>query len=452
MQRYQIIFILLMAVAIQSCEEFLDSKPNKSLVVPTTLDDFQQLLDAELRGLNNFYINGLISSDDVYFNESLLNIQGFSQTAHYFWESETFLPDEWDAGFANSYTKVLYANIVLEGLESYEAKNQTEEQRKLVLESSAKFFRALGHYEVLMHFAEPFDPQKSEQLGVPIRLTSDVNVKVGRSTMRAGFAQIIEDLKFGLAYLPEKADIPTRPSKWASLAFLGRVYLSMHDFQKAYDYSKLALDLDNTLMDFKGLTLGLPYSFKIFNNEVIFYQKHLSTRHTTNGGAYVNPDLIKMYDILDLRPGFFFRTSPVPGLFNFRGNYTGDFYHFGGLAVDEVMLNLAEGAAKTGREQEAILALNYLLKHRYKNGFSPIQNLSGLDLMKRVILERRKELVYRGIRWLDLKRHNLYPELASTLERKFNQKQASLPPNDPRYAFLIPPAEMNLNPIEQNKR
>lgn len=270
--------------------------------------------------------------------------------------------------------------------------------------------------------------------------------------MRAGFAQIIEDLEFGLAYLPEKADIPTRPSKWASLAFLGRVYLNMHDFQKAYDYSKSALELDNTLMDFKRLTLGLTYSFKLFNGEVIFYQKHLSTRHTTNGGAYVNPDLITLYDTLDLRPAFFFRASIVQGLSNFRGNYTGDFYHFGGIAVDEVVLNWAESAARTGKESEAVSALNYLLENRYEEGFTELTSLSGLNLMERIVLERRKELVYRGIRWLDLKRYNLYPELALTLERKFNERKTSLPPNDPRYAFLIPPAELNLNAMEQNKR
>lgn len=452
MKKIRILAIGILIVGIQSCAEFLDSKPNRNLVIPESLDDFQQMLDAETRGLNTYYINGLFSSDDVYFSEGLLNLLSFSQTAHYFWEPEPFLPDEWDAGFATSYRKVLYANLVLEGLEDYEPGNEVEQNRVLELESSARFYRALGHYEVLIHFAPPFDPNQANQPGIPIRLSSDINVKNGRSTMRECFDQIIEDLEFGLDYLPSQSEIPTRPSLWASNAFLGRIYLNMLDYEKAYSYSKAALDIDNSLMDFKEIETDLPYSFEIFNEEVIFYQRHLTSRHTTNGGAFVNPELVELYDSMDLRRTYFLLPSSEEGLFNFRGNYTGDFYHFGGFAVDEVVLNLAESAYRIGQESEALNHLNDLLENRYDEGFEPLVDLSGMELLEKIIEERRKELVFRGLRWLDLKRLNLYPELAVTLNRSFNERQENLPPNDPRYAFLIPPAEINLNPMEQNRR
>lgn len=87
-----------------------------------------------------------------------------------------------------------------------------------------------------------------------------------------------------------------------------------------------------------------------------------------------------------------------------------------------------------------------------ETGFGGLSGLSGDDLMKRIVEERRKELVFRGIRWLDLKRYNFYPELRVTLERNYNEDGASLPPGDTRYTFLIPPAEMNLNPLIQNVR
>lgn len=449
---FNLIFFVFPFLGIQSCSEFLDSKPNRNLVIPESLDDYQQLLDAEQRGLNTFHVNGLFSSDDIYFSEGLLNLLSFSQTAHYFWEAEPFLPDEWEAGFATSYRKVLYANLVLEGLREYQPANEVEQNRVLELESAARFFRALGHYEVLMHFAPPFDPDQTDQPGIPIRLTSDINVKNGRSTMRECFDQIIEDLEFGLAYLPAQSEVPTRPSLWASHAFLGRVYLNMLDYEKAYNYSKEALAIDNSLMDFKTLDSDLPYSFEIFNEEVIFYQEHLTSRHTTNGGSYVNPELVELYDSLDLRKTYFLSPSSEDGLFNFKGNYTGGFYHFGGWAVDEIILNLAESAFRIGEESEALSQLNYLLENRYDESFEPISDLTGQELLERIIEERRKELVFRGIRWLDLKRYNLYPELAVTLERKFNERVEVLPPNDPRYAFLIPPAEINLNPMEQNSR
>jgi len=437
---------------LQSCSEFLDSKPNKNLVILTTLDDYQALLDAEGSGMNNYMNLGLISSDDVYFGESLLSRLSFSQQAYYLWEKETYMPDAWDAGFAGAYEKVLYANVVLDGLKDFNPANSLERSRMSELEGAARFYRAMGHFEVLMHFSEPFDPDREDQLGIPIRLTSDVNVKVGRSTMKESFLQILADLETGVEQLPSKADFPTRPSKWAALAMLGRVYLMMQDYPLAYAYSKKALALEDELMDFKKLDSDLPYSFELFNPEVIFYQKHLSSRFTTNGESFVNPDLEELYDSLDLRREYFLLPTSEEGMYNFKGNYTGDFYHFGGIATDEVVLNLAESAARIGEELEAQDALEYLLENRMEEGFWMEEELNGEDLLRTILMERRKELLFRGIRWMDLKRLNQESEFAQTLERKYNESKPVLAPGDSRYTFLIPPAEINLNPMIQNER
>lgn len=449
---YVLALLTWMGLASQSCTDFLDAKPAKDLVVPTTLDDFQGLLDAEQRGMNWHPDLGMVSSDDMVFGEGLLQRLSFNLSTSYLWEKETYLPDESNASWSYAYLKVFYANVVLDGLKEYDAKNQLESQRKLELEAAARFYRAMGHFEVLMHFAEPFDPSRSDQLGVPIRLTSDVNVKVGRSTMLESFEQIISDLEFGTSILPDKPSIPSRPSKWSGLAMLGRIYLAMHDYEKAYEYSKRALDIDHELMDYKMLDSDLPYSFEIFNPEVVFYQRLLNSTYTINAENIVNPDLISLYDSSDLRLYYFFGPTGAEDTFNFRGNYTGDFYNFGGIATDEIVLNLAESASRIGNDEEALEMLNYLLENRMDSGFIPLEGLHGEELLKKIILERRKELLYRGIRWLDLKRHNVYAEFAVTLKRNFNEQGGVLEPGDSRYTFNIPPAEMNLNPMQQNNR
>jgi tetratricopeptide (TPR) repeat protein len=452
MNKIHILVILAVLVLCQSCSEFLDSKPNKNLVILNSLDDYQQLIDAEVNGMNSCLNLGHISSDDVFFGESLLSRLSFSQQAYYSWEKETYMPDDWDAGFAGAYEKVLYANVVLDGLKDYSPVNGQEIFRMSELEASALFYRAMGHFEVLMHFSEPFDPDRDDQLGVPIRLTSDINVKVGRSTMQESFSQVIADLKVGVEYLPAKAEIPTRPSRWAALAMLGRVYLAMQDYNQAFEYSEEALAIGDELMDFKGLTSDLPYSFEIFNPEVIFYQRHLSSRFTSDGASYVNPALVELYDSMDLRREYFFLSSTTDGLYNFKGNYTGDFYHFGGIAVDEVWLNLAESAVRIGKEEVAKDALVYLLENRMDINYQWTGDLTGDELLKRVLIERRKELLFRGVRWMDLKRLNQEVELAETLEREFNEIKPTLAPGDSKYTFLIPPAEINLNPMVQNDR
>lgn len=444
--------MLFLALSVQGCGDFLDAKPSKALVVPSNLDDFHALLDAELRGINFYPVSGLISSDDHVFGPGLIQRLSFNLNSLYFWEKETYMPDESDVNWSFPYTKIFYSNLVLDGLKDYKPESAAEVLRIKELEASARFYRATGHFEALMHFAEPFDPSKGEQLGVPIRLTSDVNIKTNRSSMREVYSQVIEDLIVGLGILPEKPSVPTRPSTWAIHAMLSRVYLTMHDYQKSYEHSDLALKIDDSLMDFKGLNSGLPYSFEIFNQEVIHYQRLLTGMFVTSAENFVNPELVSEYESSDLRLKYFFRPSGRQGFVNFRGNLTGDFYFFGGLAVDELFLNFAESAYRIGKEEDALKAVNQLLESRYSQGYQQKTGITGPTLLKMIVKERRKELLFRGIRWLDLKRHNLYPELATTLKRNFNVEGGELLPGDTRYTFLIPPAEINLNPMKQNIR
>ena len=69
-----------------------------------------------------------------------------------------------------------------------------------------------------------------------------------------------------------------------------------------------------------------------------------------------------------------------------------------------------------------------------------------------VLTERRKELLFRGLRWTDLKRYNLESSSAETLVRKIDQQEYKLDPNDLRYVFLIPSYVMTAAKFEQNPR
>jgi hypothetical protein len=68
------------------------------------------------------------------------------------------------------------------------------------------------------------------------------------------------------------------------------------------------------------------------------------------------------------------------------------------------------------------------------------------------LLERRKELCFRGLRWQDLRRLNKEPEYAKTLTRKIDGITYTLPPNDPKYVFPIPPNVIALSGMQQNPR
>ncbi|MNT13620.1 SusD family protein [compost metagenome] len=94
-----------------------------------------------------------------------------------------------------------------------------------------------------------------------------------------------------------------------------------------------------------------------------------------------------------------------------------------------------------------------MLKKRYKNTvpYIPITAVSKEDAIAKILIERRKELVWRGLRWSDIKRLNkIGSEI--TLKRILNGTDHVLLPNDPRYALPIPDDEIVRSGIDQNLR
>ena len=429
------------------CEGFLDEKPDQTLVIPHTLNDFQALLDAEPRAMNSSAKMGFLASDEAVLSNTLLNLLTLEERGAYFWEKDIYPPDDAGVDWAFSYRKVFYANVVLEGIRDFSTTSIEEENRARELEASAKFYRAMGHFSVVQQFAEPYDPSKSVQTGVPIRMDADINASSPRVSLIEVYAFILQDLEESLEALPEFPDIKTRPSRWAAEALLSRIYLSIQNYEKAYEYSGKALNRRNTLLNYNDLDPSLRNRFERFHEETIHFNDMYSGRFSTSNQMIINPEVYRLYDSLDLRKKIFFSPSPVSGEFYVSGRYTGDAFLFTGLASDEVLLDHAEAAVRLGKNAEALDDLNYLFANRYLTGNAPVlEGLTGDVLLRKVIEERRKELVFRGIRWLDLRRLNQDSEFAVTLDRKANQSNAVLMPNSDGYIFLMPPRELKLNP------
>jgi hypothetical protein len=147
----------------------------------------------------------------------------------------------------------------------------------------------------------------------------------------------------------------------------------------------------------------------------------------------------------------YFRTGSL-GTININGSYNRSIYPFTGLAVDEVYLIRAEMYARANKKDEALGDLNAVLLNRYKAGsFTPVTAATPEAALAIILEERRKELVFRGLRFTDVKRFNKEGK-AITLTRSVNGVTYTLPPNDRRYALPIPPDELLLNDVQQNQR
>jgi len=93
------------------------------------------------------------------------------------------------------------------------------------------------------------------------------------------------------------------------------------------------------------------------------------------------------------------------------------------------------------------------LAKRWLTGyFIPLSVATPNEALEIILQERRKELVFRGLRWFDLKRLNKDPRFAVTLKRVIEDKEYILPPNDNKYLFPIPSAVIEMTGIKQNPR
>ncbi|HSU50550.1 MAG TPA: RagB/SusD family nutrient uptake outer membrane protein, partial [Segetibacter sp.] len=124
----------------------------------------------------------------------------------------------------------------------------------------------------------------------------------------------------------------------------------------------------------------------------------------------------------------------------------------GGIATDEVYLTRAECNARAGNITAAMSDLNSLMSKRWKAGaFVPFAATNTSDALTLILQERRKETLFRGLRWLDLRRLN--SEGANiTLTRNLNGQLYTLAPNDPKYVLPIPPDVVSLSGMAQNER
>lgn len=435
-------FCCLMAAAgLSSCNKYLDAKPDKTLVVPATVQDFQAILDNTTK-MNRYYpFTTELAADNIYLTTADWNARTATQHNVYIWDKDVFNDNEQNDWFL-PYVIVYYANVVLD---KAAAVNGTENVR-----GQALFFRSYAFYELLQVFAQPYGSNAAAVAGIPLRLSPDLNIPTARANLQQCCDQIIADTKKAAALLPVTQLFKTRPSKAAAYGLLARTYLTMYDYPAALLYADSALQLNNTLMDFNSLNAAAAAPVALFNTEDLFHAALNGATALTQAVAKVDSNLYRSYQLNDLRRTVFFKDNGN-GSYAFKGSYEGSDVCYNGLAVDEMYLIRAECLARTGQTNAAMNDLNTLMLKRWKAGtFVAFTATDNNDALVKIITERRKELLMRGLRWTDLKRLNKEQQFAVTLTRFVNNTTYTLPPDDSRYTLQIPVAVINLTGIEQN--
>lgn len=451
------LFCLISLILFASCEKFLDERISKTSTVPATVEDLQSLLDNGSKiNMGNYPVFIETGTDDFQISsEAFANLSTFNKEIYTYKNPESYPTATEIALWRNPYYSVSLANTVLDELPRVRASKGLDFNH---IKGQAQFHRAYVHFMMAQVYCGPYDKMTAHnELGIPLRLSADINVKSKRSTIAETYESIISDLKEAATLLPIDVSVMTRPSKVAALAALSKVYLTMGDYENTARYAEQALAFYSTLIDFNDVNVNANFPFPQMNKETIFFAYSSGTAMlNATRSSYINKDLMSLYDLNDMRLKAYF-TFEKNGEYTFKGHYLGfgGSAFFCGLTTSELLLNLAESNVRMNKLSASNANLNQLLIHRIeKKYYNPIQiNDQGMLLIA-VLNERRKELIRRGVRWSDLRRLNKEDKFRKTISRKLKingqDKVFELFPNDQNYIYKIPIEVISMTGMKQN--
>lgn len=431
-----------------NCRDFLEEKANAKLATPETIEENQAILDLE-RPINRLFPTiGEMSADDYILTDqeySALTSEEYKRA--YTWQADNLMGSMADIGndWYNTYNAIYLSNVVLYNIETYKLTGKEADD----LKGQALALRAFRYLTAAQIWCQAYNKETADNdLGLPLRLDPDMNYPSVRVSVEETYQQVLKDLHESIVLLPNNPVAFTRMGKPAVYTLLARTYLYMGDYQNSLKYSLLALELEDYLMDYNQLNAQATYPVSNTNEEIIF-RALLNVRHLRS--PLVPNELYNLFEQNDLRKTVLFNVASN-GDKKFKGNYGNSLGGLMGPATDELYLIAAESYARLDQINSAMNYLNTLLVTRWKAGmYVPKVASNKQNALEIILLERRKELIGRGLRWSDLKRFNR-DGAEITLTRTVNDENFTLPPNDLRYAIEIPEEVIKLSGMQQNPK
>ncbi len=323
--------------------------------------------------------------------------------------------------------------------------------------AQAHFVRAYMYFHLVRLFGDiPY-------LDKPVDVISEAN-QILKTSEADVYANIIADLEFAKQWLPDTQPSSGLPSKATAAGYLSLVYLTLNEFQNAYDESQFVIK------DEAKFGLGLAADFQdLFNasaqaslNEIMFSIDYNGFRSGNFGQDYMpaltgiraneagdigggwsvavpSIEVYNRWDGRDYRKAVSLDTTAIfggvqDGFMNFptydarnisspyiakytrfigqtaNGNGRGSELNYAQMRYAEVLLIAAEALNEiTPGTTEADGYVNRV-RARARNGSNFPADVSGLsqtDFRTMILEERRWELAFEFKRWYDIKRRQL---------------------------------------------
>nr|WP_321452247.1 RagB/SusD family nutrient uptake outer membrane protein [uncultured Carboxylicivirga sp.] len=370
--------------------------------------------------------------------------------------------------WTSSYAAIYNANFIINGIDAIDGDSANLSRIK----GEALTARALFHYNLVRMYGKAYSQAGDADLGIPF-VTENKIQNPGRNTVKEVYDFIVADIKDAMALLPVEI---YNDNTYFNLAFaqglMARVALDMENYEDAVYYA--AQVIGNS--DYE-LASGQGFKDMFTNDrgtEIIWKVAYTVTDYGSAPGYYFynrngsnyspSPDYIPadwwvnlILENDDVRAetflnydytawgwsGYLMYKYPTNPMFDQQGlNMPKP------MRLAEMYLIRAEAYAYLNEDELAQDDLTSLLENRIKT-VSAINQVG--DALKELIkTERKKELMFEGFYWFDLKRYGegfvRVPQANTNVANDLK-----ITPDDYRWQWPIPTIELNANKnIEQN--
>lgn len=451
---------------LSGCSNFLDEKP-KGRDVVHSIEHFNGLFN-QIAMKNITYPHWVFKSEEFITDTTIWGNMTLAERNAFRWEADIFTVDDFPSMYSTFYRQIYIQNIIANGVMN--ASDGTHEERVRLL-AEARVSRAWNYMMLVQFFGRPFNPATAAtDLAIPLNLEASTGItSFTRATVQEVYNFILRELEESVPLLGTYTLHRQRLYRAAGFAILGRVYMLIHEYEKAVEalaQAKEALALTTIEIRFFDYQtematwqadrftweagLGYPHNYDVNNTELIYNRNIVLGL----GGIMYRPKVLIRPEYMallvdgDLRREFYSREN--------LSNYRRDFrvQHNEGVCLPNLYLMYAESLARVGGAGNLTKArelVTDLRRSRFAQGFDysiPANVVTQNDLIRFVVEERLREFMGTGHRWFDMRRlwnDPLFQDLKENYTHTDGVTTWRLI-DENRLVFRIPPSVMLHNP------
>ena len=482
--KYLIIGLLISALGLSSCANFLDQEPTGGYLTQNQFDEVQGTVEGQVLGLYSMMIayggdHNLFGQKSIDITTDLMSSDmAMTEEAYGWFVSEARITCSTTGASMNSYFWSYYyglirnCNLAIKNLQNEDIDNDAKYAN---LYAQALTMRGYCYFGLVNLYNRPTGTTENatlSALSVPVYTeTTPEKTPQPRATVADVYLQIESDLTAAAEYF-EKSTSVGRKSKiemtWdIAKGLLAYAYLNKGEYENAYLTAKEVIDADNyTIIPADKLTTT---GFVSVNDESWMWGSKTTIENTTSLATFWGHVDIHTYSYAfsgakkviderlylnripdtDLRKNWFDAANALVPDWKFydlnRGttattvdrNWLNDIVF---MRIEEMYLIAAEGAYRYGNQSECIRILSELLAERDE---TMAENLDSADLLDELHYNWRVEMWGEGRALQTFKRFNVPVTRGGN---HFAYAGQEFVPSDYRFQFAIPYAETTTNP------